>query len=346
MTPMRITLAVLGAALTFVLAACGGASDVPTGSVAVVAGTEISQAELDEMIETARKGYKAREQEFPKVGTPEYQDLQRYYVAFLVQWTEFEQAAEDLGLEVTETDIDKAIEDDVKGRFDGDRDEFDKALEEQGYDEESTRKIIYRVAVLSKKIFDEVTKDVKVEDADLLAYYTQNQASYGTPESREVRHILIAEQGKNGQVDFAKSKEEADRIYAELQAGAAFASLAKEFSDDPGTKSQGGKLTINRGETVAEFDSTAFSLAEAKISKPVKTQYGYHVIEALSPVKPAKTTPFALVKDTIKASLLQQKRNEVMTAWVEDLRKDYESKVKYASGFEPPDLPETPTETQ
>jgi len=73
---------------------------------------------------------------------------------------------------------------------------------------------------------------------------------------------------------------------------------------------------------------------------------GYHVIEALSPVKPAKTTPFALVKDTIKASLLQQKRNEVMTAWVEDLRKDYESKVKYASGFEPPDLPETPTETQ
>ena len=345
MKPMRITLAVLGAALTLVLAACGGAGDVPTGVVARVAGTEISQAELDELIETARKGYEASKQDFPKVGTPEFQSVQSQFVAYLVQRTEFEQAAEDLDIEVTDKDVDKALDDFVESRYKGDRDEFEKDLKEQGFTFEAFGKTL-RTSVLSQKLFDEVTKDVKVADSDALAYYTQNQASYGTPESREVRHILIAEQGKNGQVDFAKSKEEADRIYAELQDGADFASLAKEFSDDPGTKSQGGKLTINRGETVAEFDSTAFSLAEGKISKPVKTQYGYHVIEALSPVKPAKATPFAQVKDTIKASLLQQKRNEVMTAWVEGLRKDYESKVTYASGFEPPELPETPTETQ
>ncbi len=342
MKPMLITLAVLGAALTLVLAACGGASGVPTGAVAVVAGTEISQAELDELIETARK---ASDQDFPKVGTPEYQNVQARFVAYLVQRTEFEQAAEDLGIEVTDKDVDQALDDFVESRYKGNRDEFEKDLKEQGFTEEALRKTL-RTSVLSQKIFEEVTKDVKVADSDALAYYTQNQASYGTPESREVRHILIAEQGENGQVDFAESKEEADRIYAELQDGADFASLAKEFSDDPGTKSQGGKLTINRGETVAEFDSTAFSLVERKISKPVKTQYGYHVIEALGPVKPANMTPFAQVEDTIKASLLQQKRNEVMTTWVEDLRKNYESKVTYAAGFEPPDLPETPTETQ
>ncbi len=345
MKPMRITLAVLGAALTLVLAACGGASDVPSGSVAVVAGTEISQAELDELIATARKGYEASNQDFPKVGTPEYQNVQSQFVAYLVQRAEFEQAAEDLGIEVTDKDVDKAFDDFVKSRYKGDRDEFEKALKEQGFTEEAFRKTL-RTSVLSQKIFDEVTKDVKVTDSDALAYYTQNQASYGTPESRDVRHILIAEQGKNGQVDFAKSKQEADRIYAELQGGADFAALAKEVSDDPGTKAQGGKLTISRGQTVPEFDSTAFSLAEGKISKPVKTQYGYHVIEALSPVKPAKTTPFDQVKDTIKASLLQQKRNEVMTKWVEDLRKNYESKITYAAGFEPPDIPETSTETQ
>jgi len=345
MKPMRITLAVLGAVLTIVAAACGGASDVPTGVVARVAGTDISQAELDELIATARKGYEASDQDFPKVGTPEYQSVQSQFVAYLVQRTEFEQAAEDFGIEVADKDVDKALDDFVESRYKGDRDEFEKDLKEQGFTEEAFRKTL-RTSVLSQKIFNEVSKDVKVTDSDAFAYYTQNQAQYGTPESRDVRHILIAEQGKNGQVDFAKSKEEADRIYAELQDGADFAALAKEFSADPGTKTQGGKLTINRGETVPEFESTAFSLGEGKISKPVKTQYGYHVIEALSPVKPAKATPFAQVKDTIKASLLQQKRNEVMTAWVEDLRKDYASKVTYAAGFEPPDLPETPTETQ
>ena len=71
MKPMRITLAVLGAALTLVAVACGGAGGVPSGTVAVVAGTEIPQAELDELVETAKKGYEARGQDFPKVGTPE-----------------------------------------------------------------------------------------------------------------------------------------------------------------------------------------------------------------------------------------------------------------------------------
>jgi parvulin-like peptidyl-prolyl isomerase len=77
----------------------------------------------------------------------------------------------------------------------------------------------------------------------------------------------------------------------------------------------------------------------------VKTQYGYHVIEAISEVRKAKTTPIDEVRPTIRATLLQEKRNEEMQAWVEDLKKDYEGKVSYAAGYEPPALPEAPTET-
>src|SRR3970040_2921508 len=109
MKPMRITLAVLGAALTLVVAACGGASDVPTGAVAVVAGTEISQAELDELIETARKGYEGSDQDFPKVGTPEYQNVQSQFVAYLVQRTGFAQAAEVVGTQVPSTAVHKRV---------------------------------------------------------------------------------------------------------------------------------------------------------------------------------------------------------------------------------------------
>ncbi len=199
---------------------------------------------------------------------------------------------------------------------------------------------------LAQKIFDEVTKDVKVTDEELRAYYTQNQSQYGTPESRDVRHILIAEKDDDGNVDFEASKAKADEIYAELKSGADFAALAKADSADPGSKDSGGKLTISRGQTVPEFDKISFELDKGELSKPVKTTYGYHVIEAVSDVRKANVTPFSKVKATISVQLLQQRRNEVMQAWAEDLKKSYEGKVSYATGYEPPELPEAPTETQ
>jgi len=341
----RITLAALGATFALVATACGGAGGVPSGAVAVVDGTEISRSELDELVERAKKAYAAQKQEFPKVGTPEYQTVQTQYVAFLVQREEFEQAAGELGVDVTEKDIDKALDEFVKSRFDGDRSEYEKALEQQGFTEEAFRDTL-AVSVRAQKIFDSVTKDVKVPEQEILVYYTQNQAQYRTEESRDVRHILIAEKGADGQVDFPKSKAEADRIYAELESGADFAALAKTSSDDPGTQGSGGKLTISRGQTVPEFDKAAFELEQGAIARPVKTQYGYHVIEALSPARKARTTPLGQVRESIRATLLQQKRNEVMTAWVEDLSKKYKSKVSYAAGFEPPELPAAATVTE
>ncbi|MGH9389147.1 MAG: peptidylprolyl isomerase, partial [Vicinamibacteria bacterium] len=169
---------------------------------------------------------------------------------------------------------------------------------------------------------------------------------YGTPESRDVRHILISEKDKDGKVDFEASKAKADEIYAQLEGGAAFAALAKEFSEDPGSKDSGGKLTISRGQTVPEFDKVSFELDTGGLSKPVKTTYGYHVIEAVSDVRQATTTSLDKVRASIRTTLLQEKRNQEMQKWVEDLKADYKGKVSYAAGYEPPELPEAPTETQ
>jgi foldase protein PrsA len=345
MNLVRITLAVLGATAALVASACGGNASVSSGSVAVVDGTEISKDELDRLLDQAKQGYDANKQEFPKVGTPEYQSLQSQYLAYIVQREEFRQSAAELGIDVTEKDVADAERELVKSRFDGDPEEYEKALKQQGLTPEDYRSTL-ETSVLAQKLFDEVTKDTKATDQDILAYYTQNQSQYGTPESRDVRHILIAEKGADGQVDFEKSKAKADEIYAELEGGADFASLAKANSEDPGSKDSGGKLTISRGQTVPEFDKMSFELDQGELSKPVKTQYGYHVIEAVSPVRPAKTTPLDQVKESIRNTLLQQKRNEVMSAWAEDLRKEYDGKVSYAAGYEPPELPEAPTETQ
>ena len=63
-------------------------------------------------------------------------------------------------------------------------------------------------------------------------------------------------------------------------------------------------------------------------------------------MRPAKTTPLDKVKASIRTTLLQQKKSEAMTAWADDLRKDYDGKVSYAAGYEPPEIPEAPTETE
>jgi parvulin-like peptidyl-prolyl isomerase len=343
----KTALALLATSLALVATACGsGSEDVPSGAVAVVNGTEIAKQDLDDLIAQAKKGYAAQKQEFPKAGTPEYQSLQTQYVAYLVELEEFRQEAEELGIEVSDKDIDAAEQDLIKTRFDGKRAEYVKALETQGFTPEEYREKALAVSALSKKLFDEVTRDVQVTEEEIVAYYTQNQSQYGTPESRDVRHILIAEKGDDDSVDFAASKAKADDIYSQLQGGADFAALAKAESEDPGSKAEGGKLTISRGQTVPEFDKISFELDKGEISKPVKTQYGYHVIEAISDVRKASTTPIAKVKAAIRAQLLQQKRNEDMQRWVEDLRDDYEGKVSYAAGYEPPELPEEPTETE
>ncbi|HYI73759.1 MAG TPA: peptidylprolyl isomerase [Gaiellaceae bacterium] len=347
MTLARITLGTLLAALALAASACGGddSGSVPSGSIAVVDGTEIAKEDLDELIAQAKKGYESQKQEFPKAGSPEYQSIQTQYVAYLVELEQFRQAADELGVSVTDKDVDEAEQELIKSRFDGKRAAYEKALEAQGFTAEQYREKALEVSALSKRIFDDVTKGVKVTEPEILAYYTQNQSQYGTPESRDVRHILIADKGSDGKVDFAASKAKADDVYAQLEGGADFAALAKSNSADPGSKDSGGKLTISRGQTVPEFDKVSFELDKGELSQPVKTEYGYHVIEAVSDIREASTTPIEKVRATIRATLLQQKRNDEMQAWVEELKAGYEGKVSYAAGYEPPELPEAPTET-
>ena len=341
---MRSALALLLATVALAAAACGGGSDsVPTDAVAVVDGTEIPKSDLDALIAYAKKGYEAQKQEFPKAGTPEYQSLQTTYVALLVEAAQFRKAAEEFDVPVTEKDIDAIEQTVIKDKFDGKEAEYEKALKEAGYTREEYRTNALEFSALSQNLFDAVTKDVEVSEQEIRTYYAENQSQYGA-DSRDVRHILIAEKDKDGNVDFAASKKKADEIYAQLAGGADFAALAKTESEDPGSASKGGKLTINRGETVPEFDKISFELDKGELSKPVKTQYGYHVIEVLSPVR--KGPSLDDVRPAVKAQLLQTKRNEDMQAWIDELRKENEGKVSYAAGYEPPELPEEPTETQ
>jgi foldase protein PrsA len=330
----RIVSLLLLALVALVVAGCGsGDSETVAGdAVAVVDGSDIPKAEFDQLITQARNSYKAQKREFPKAGTPEYATLKNQAVAFLVQRVQFEQKAEELDVTVEDKAVEERLKQIKKQYFGGDQKRYQAQLKEQGLTEEQVKRDI-RAQLLQEALFKKVTEEIKVTDAEIAAYYAKNKDQYGQPESREIRHILVP------------TKALAQKLFDRLEAGEDFAKLAKEFSKDPGSKDQGGKLTIAKGQTVPEFDQTAFQLPKNSLSRPVKTQYGWHLIEALSAVKPAKTTPLAEVKESIRQQLLQTRKNERMTKWVEETKKEFADKTDYQVGFTPPETATTGTGT-
>ena len=274
----------------------------------------------------AKRSYKAQKRAFPKAGTQEYQALQTQAVQFLVQRQEFADKAKDLGIAVTDKQVEDRLGQIKKQYFGSSEKKYKAQLKTQGLTDAEVHEDI-RSQLISDQIFKKVTADVSVSDKDIKAYYDSHKSQYGQPESRDVRHILV------------KSKALAAKLSSELHAnhGATFAADAKKYSQDPGSKAQGGKLTVSKGQTVPAFDKAAFSLATNEISTPVKTQFGYHIIQPLSSVRAAKTTPLKDVSGSIKTQLLQTKKNAAMTKWVDDTKKSYcgGKKLNYAVGFIP-----------
>jgi len=332
---MKRSLALAAAALaavTLVAAGCGDSDEVPADAVAVVDGTSITRSSLDGLLARAKKSYTAQKRAFPKAGTSEYQSLQTQAVAYLVQREEYAREADKLGIDVTDQQIAKKVEEVKKQYFSGSQAKFEKGLKDQGYTKATLEEDI-RSQLLTEGIYKKVTTDAKVTDADLKSYYEKNRSNYTVPESRSVRHILV------------KTKADADRIRTQLVNGGDFAALAKANSIDPGSKDAGGKLTVSKGQTVAPFDKAAFSLDTNELSQPVKTQFGYHLIQPLADVKAGSVTPFAQVKDQIRTQLESETKNTAVNKWVSDVEKKYKDKVQYAAGFEPPDTSTTTGET-
>ncbi len=335
MTLAHRSLFIVVAVLALVAAGCGGGGDdnVPSNAIAVVGDEQISRAEFDALMGQAKRSYQQQQRAFPKPGTPQYNQIKTQAVQFLVQRVEFEQKANELGIKVTDKQVDERLDQIKKQYFRGDEKLFQRQLKQQGLTEAQVRRDV-RAQLVQEQIFAKVTKDVKVTAADIEKYYKQNKSQYAQRASRDVRHILI---GCTSPAQCATAKAKADGLYRRIQGGADFGTLARQFSQDPGSKSMGGKLTVQKGQTVPPFDKVAFSLAKGAVSKPVKTQYGWHIIRAESAVQPARTTPLTkAVKNSIRQQLLQTKKNQKMTKWVEDTRKDFEDDTSFQVGFAPP----------
>lgn len=327
---LLIPLIVVGLLAAFVAAGCGSENQsVGANDVAVIDGTPITKEQFDQLLDRARENYKNTGQKFPEPGTPQYTGIRQEAMRFLIQREQFEQKAKDLGLTISDSDVDKQMQT-IKSQYFGKNGKCDSACEKkyqaeikkQGVTDEQVREDV-RASVVQNKLYDKVTADVTVSDKEIEGYYKKNKQNYVQPATRDVRHILV------------KKKALAESLYHRARNGENFAALAKKYSTDPGTKKQGGKYPAAKGRSAPEFDKVAFALKTGEISQPVKTQFGWHIILALTAIKKERVTPLSEVKPAIRQQLLQQDKTTAMKDWVANAQKSFEKKTTYQVGYEP-----------
>ena len=160
-----------------------------------------------------------------------------------------------------------------------------------------------------------------VTEADAKKFYDENPNYFEKPEQVRASHILIKFEPNATDEQKAAAKEKIEGLLKRARAGEDFAALAKEYTEDPGSKESGGEYTFPRGQMVKPFEDTAFSLEVDQISDAVETQYGYHIIK-LSEKIPGSKEPFEEVKPKITQFLTQQKQGQFWGPYRETLMKD------------------------
>ncbi len=156
----------------------------------------------------------------------------------------------------------------------------------------------------------EFKKDMKVSADEIKAYYKKHIDTYTQKEEVRASHILIATTMKKR--SYKDAKKIADKVYALLKKGKDFKTLVKKYSDDYTTVKKGGDLNwFPRGRMVKAFEDTAFRLKPGEFSKPVKTQFGYHII-LVTGHKKRKVQSLEEAKSHIESDLKFKKAQEMV----------------------------------
>jgi foldase protein PrsA len=320
-----LSLVALVAAPALLLAGCGGGGGALSAQdVATVDGQPITIADFNKELRLEQRMAKASKQSFPKQGTSAYAQRKQQIVQLLVEQKAYEIKARQAGIKVTDKQVQASLDSLRKSRYGGSEKAFEKAMNNAGVTRAEVEDAA-RFSLLVDALKQKIDASVSVSPAEIKTYYEQHKSSFVQPESRQLAHILV------------KTKAQAESIYAQLEKGASFSALAKKYSTDTTSAKTGGKLVgcCTKGQLVSAFEKVAYALKTGQISKPVHTTYGWHIIKALSPVKPAHLTPFSDEQSAIRAQLLQSRQSEAETKWQTDFTSWMAKVTKYQQGYAP-----------
>jgi foldase protein PrsA len=219
----------------------------------------------------------------------------------MVQQALIDQYGKDQNIVIPQADVDKK-EADIKSKYPAGQ--FDQILKQQGLTEADVQTILRQQLIIEKA----VAPSVHVTDADIKAYFDKNHAQLDKPAQVRARHILVADEAT------------ANTVEAKLKAGGNFADLAKQYSTDPSTKDKGGELGFfGVGQMVKPFSDAAFSLPVGAISAPVKSPFGWHIIN-VEEKKPAIKATLAGSRAQIVDTLTQTQQQAAIPAFLSGLR--------------------------
>lgn len=291
--------AALGAvALCVSLVAC--ANGTGGGDVAAVNGQKISRADFDHKLESGAAA--------------------RQTLTQMVQQDLIDQYARDNKIDIPQSAVDKE-EADIKAKYPAGQ--FESLLKQQGLTEADVQLILRQRLILEKA----VASKIKVSDADVRAYFDKNHAVFDKPAQIRARHILVAD------------LPTAQAVLAKLKAGGNWAALAKQFSTDPSSKDKGGELGFfGHGMMVKQFEDAAFGAKVGQIVGPVKSPFGYHIIQVEEKKPPTKAS-YASVQAQIRTQLTQQQEAQQIPVFLQNLRQTARIDVyddRYKDAFPPP----------
>jgi parvulin-like peptidyl-prolyl isomerase len=189
---------------------------------------------------------------------------------------------------------------------------------------------------LRSKITQETTAQVVLTrelnatatDAEATNFYSDHPAEFEQPEMVNVRHIILTTMDPVTQAPLTMEQQQnkhklAEDILKRARAGEDFAALAKQYSEDPNSKSNNNEMTLVRGNPrmPPEVETAAFSLTNNQISDVIITPSGYGILKLLSKT-PAKKVEYSIMADKIKDYLIQQKTEKLAPAYLDKLQKD------------------------
>ncbi len=199
-------------------------------------------------------------------------------------------------------EIDEAA---ARGYFDANRDAF-----------VSPEKIDLEYVLISRA---DVISEIEVSEDELRALYDARKDSLGRPEQREARHILVTVGADADEAAVEEARAKIAELRARIVAGESFADLARGHSEDPGSASQGGALGgFPRGVMDPAFEETAFTLEIGVLSDPVRTPFGFHLIEVTA-IEPGGAKPFEEVRDELRRDYQTEQAEQIFFERVEQL---------------------------
>ncbi|HTX02155.1 MAG TPA: peptidylprolyl isomerase [Candidatus Acidoferrales bacterium] len=276
----RVSAAALCAGFGLLLTACNSTSS--GGAIATVNGQQISRASFDNKLESSQAG--------------------RGVLNQLIQSDLIDQYAKENNINPTSAQIDDELNK-LKARYPNGQ--FDMIVKQQGLTDADVRNILRQQLVLQQAVAKRIPP---VTQAQVAAFFKQNHAMFDKPEQVRARHILVPD------------LKTAEMVEAKLKAGGNFAALAKQYSADPASKDKGGELGFfGHGQMVQPFDQAAFSLPIGKISEPVKSPFGYHIIQ-VEERKPAVKATLAGSEAQIRQTLMQQAEQQQIQPFLQELR--------------------------